>query len=221
MKLALTSAGLCSKDIADAVAKLVGKPLGQISVAVINEASAVEPGDKTWLIDELVRLRRFVGGEIDIISLLALDIETVRERARFADVIYVVGGNTDYLMSVYQKTGFSKLLKDELLRDKVYVGSSAGSMVLGRRISTNAYRKNFGSKAISVLISEYMSLVDFAIFPHLNSEYFTNRCPEAIEGRLDGFVYTVYAISDNQAIIVDDDKIDFIGSPPVEFRPKV
>ncbi len=211
MKLLLASAGLFTQELADTLAGLVGKSLDSINVAVINEASAVEPGDKRWFIDEMIHLRDYVGGEIDIINLLALDRETVKQRLEFADAIYVVGGMTDYLMTVYEKTGFADLLRNELLDDKVYVGSSAGSMVLGRRISTDQYKAIYRNGEPDFGVTEYMSLVDFAIFPHLNSKIFTRNREDIIESATHGFTSTVYAVEDTQAVVVDGNDVSFVG----------
>lgn len=95
MKAILSSTGITTPELAKSLSGLVDKPLEQINVAVINEATAVEPGDKRWSFDEMQNLSKVVGGEIDVINLLALDIKTVEERMGFADVIYVVGGMTD------------------------------------------------------------------------------------------------------------------------------
>jgi len=67
----------------------------------------------------------------------------------------MVGGNADYLMHVFNKSGFSKLLP-KLLQTKVYVGSSAGSRVIGRKVSNEAFNKIFGNR-ITFGITEYMN----------------------------------------------------------------
>ena len=55
MKLVLASQGFMNDKIANEVSKLVGKPLDNINVAIINEAYVVLGGDKSkrWLINEL------------------------------------------------------------------------------------------------------------------------------------------------------------------------
>lgn len=63
----------------------------------------MEPGDKRWSFDEMYNLSRVVGGEIDVVNLLALDLKTIEQRMDFADVIYVVGGLSDYLMTVFER----------------------------------------------------------------------------------------------------------------------
>ena len=211
MKAILSSAGITTPEMTQTLSELVGKPLEQINVAVINEASAVEPGDKRWAFNEMQNLSHLVGGEIDVINLLALDLPTIEERLAFADVIYVVGGMSDYLMTVFERTGFSELLRNNLLNEKVYVGASAGSMVLGRRINTDEYKKVYRKGEQDFGVSEYMALVEFSIFPHLNSVTWTRNRAEAIKEAAKGAEYPVYAIEDTQAGVINGEKVSFVG----------
>lgn len=217
MKTLLTSAGVCTPELADALSALVGKPLEQINIAVINEAAAVEPGDKRWFFDEMQNLSRLVGGEIDLINLLALDVQTIEARMVFADVIYVVGGMTDYLMTVFERTGFRELLKSKLLNGKVYVGASAGSMVMGRRINAEGYKDVYRKGEQDFGVNEYLALVDFSIFPHLNSPLWTRNRVDVIREAVKDSTYPIYAIEDTQAVIVNDDKMSFVGGDIVKI----
>lgn len=211
MKAMLSSAGITTPELAQTLSRLVGKPLNQINVAVINEASAVESGDKRWFFNDMQRLSTTVGGEIDVVNLLALDMPTIKQRMAFADVIYVVGGVTDYLMTVFQRTGFGDLLKNELLKNAVYVGASAGSMVMGRRINTDGYTQIYRKGDQDFGVSEYVALVDIAIFPHLDSAIWTRNKPDVIRQATKDFNYPVYAITDTQAVVVDGENVSFVG----------
>jgi peptidase E len=101
MKLLLTSAGFTTQTIIDACIELVGKPADQINIAVVNEGYAVEEGDHTWVLEELTLLKKAFGGTLELVNLLALDIHKIEKRIALADIIYVVGGHTDYLMHVF------------------------------------------------------------------------------------------------------------------------
>lgn len=211
MKLLLTSAGIRTPELAAMLADLVGKPLQTVNVAVINEAAAVEPGDKRWFLDEMHTLSETIGGEMDFVNLLALDRSTVEQRLDFADVIYVVGGATDYLMTVFQQTGFNDLLTRKLLREKVYVGSSAGSMVLGRRITTDAYTQVYRAGERDFGVNEYLALTDFALFPHLDSQLWLRNRTEVIRDVATGFNYPIYAVKDTQAVVLNDARVFLVG----------
>lgn len=215
MRLILASAGFYTPEIIAKCVELVGKPQDQINLAVINEAYAVEHGDHGWVLNDLNNIKNNFKGRMELVNILALDVKTVKERLTLADVIFVVGGHTDYLMSVFKKTGFDKLLP-ELLKDKVYVGSSAGSMVLGNRISTSAYAKVYDEED-DYGTTEYMGLVDFAVKPHLSSELFPQNRKDVLVDVTKHYKGTVYGLTDDSAIVVDGNKTYIIGSKPVKI----
>ncbi len=210
MKLFLSSAGIRTQELAEALSSLIGKPLEDISIAVINEASAVEPGDKTWLLNEMNDLRKYVGGEIDFVNLLALNANEVKARVAFADVIYVVGGNPDYLLYLYEKTGFARSLRDTLLNEKAYIGSSAGSMVLGRRGSTNEYQSYYGGDR-DFGVADYLGVVDFVVKPHFGSSSLPRNHVDILLKASAVEQQSIYAIRDDQAIIIDNETVSFVG----------
>jgi dipeptidase E len=143
MRLLLTSAGFTSMAIVDSLVGLVGKPREQISFAIINEGYIVEEGDSRWTLEEINTVSTTFGGQLMLINLQALDIADIERRLMLCDAIYVVGGHTDYLNSVFDSCGLSDILP-KILESKVYVGSSAGSMIIGKRVSTGSYLKIYG-----------------------------------------------------------------------------
>ncbi|MBP9691164.1 Type 1 glutamine amidotransferase-like domain-containing protein [Candidatus Woesebacteria bacterium] len=213
MKLLLCSEGFTTEEIITKCEELVGKPRTAINVAVINEAYAVEhENNLRWVLENLNTVDKTFGGKLELVNLLGLDIHTIKERIEKADIIYVVGGHTDYLMSVFNKTGFSKILP-ELLKTKIYVGSSAGSMVLGKRLSAEAYEMIYGEKDIYGN-NDYLGLVDFSIMPHLDSPHFANRKEKLLEASKQ-HKGIIYALRDDTAIIVNGNEIALIGSEPL------
>ena len=215
MKLVLCSEGFYTPNTVQACVELCDKPQNQISIAIINEAFAAEDGDKYWVLDNLNDVAKNFKGGIDIVNLLALPLSKVEENIAKRDVIFVVGGNTDYLMHVFNKTGFSKLLP-KLLETKVYVGSSGGSMVVGRRVSTNAYTKIYGEPG-NYNVTDYLGLVDLAIKPHLDSSIFPNNRPEILEKVTAGTSFPVYALRDDSALVINGSEQRFIGSEPIKI----
>ena len=65
MKLILTSSEFSLNKIKEKLEEFTGKPLKEINVAILNEASAIEKGDKRWLISGLCEVSKFFGGEDD------------------------------------------------------------------------------------------------------------------------------------------------------------
>jgi dipeptidase E len=212
MKLVLCSEGFHTQNTIDACVELCGKPQKKITVAIINEAYAVEQGDKKWVLDNLNDVAKNFTAGIDIVNLLALSIIEIEERIMARDVIFVVGGNTDYQMHVFEKSSFAQLLP-KLLGTKVYVGSSAGSMVMGKRISSKAYHTVYGERD-EFGVTKYLGLVNLAIKPHMNSSHFPNNKPEVLERVAAGMDFPVYGLQDDSAIVVNGSQQRFIGSEP-------
>jgi dipeptidase E len=212
MKLVLCSEGFHTPNTVQACVELCAKPQSEITIAIINEAYAVETGGHQWVLDNLNDVANNFPAEIDIVNLLALPLEEVEARVTAKDVIFVVGGDTDYQMHVFKKTGFAGLLP-KLLETKVYVGSSAGSIVMGRRPPAAAKQKIYGESR-DYGVSDYLGLVDIAMFSHLNSPQFPDNRPEVLEELAGGTDFPVYALQDDSAIVIDGDKRTFIGSAP-------
>lgn len=213
MKLILASAGFTTEEIIKKCEELVGKPRKSISVAIINESYvAVPKNNLRWVLNDLNRVRDNFGGKLELVNLLALDLEEIKERIMVNDVVFVVGGHSDYLMNIFNKTGFSNILP-ELLKTKVYVGSSAGGMILGKRLTPEAYKKMYGERG-EYGISKFMELVDLTTMPHLDSPHFPNRRETLLEAAK-SHSGLIYGLRDDCAVVVEDGKIYTIGSSPL------
>lgn len=151
---------------------------------------------------------------MDIVNLLALPLKEVEERILQKDAIFVVGGHTDYLMSVFIKTGFAKLLP-KLLKSKVYIGSSAGSMVIGKRLASEAYKEMY-KEVVGFGITKYLEFVDFAIMPHIDSKDFPGRKEKLIRASKQ-HSGKIYGLRDDSAVVVNGKSISTIGSKPIIF----
>ncbi len=212
MKLLLTSNGFTTPEIIAACVHLVSKPRPDIKIALINEAYAVERGNKRWVVEESQQIIDAFPGFLDIVNLLALKPDQIRERLEAADVIFVLGGHTDYQMYVFNKSGLSDMLP-ELLKTKVYVGSSAGAMVLGKRVNTEAYQRVYAEGG-TYGVTRYLEFVDFAMKPHLGSTHFVNNREAVILDISKTYDAKLYALKDTQAIQVIDGGVTYLGGKP-------
>lgn len=210
MKLLLTSAGISNTSIAQALFDLVGKKLAEISLVFVPTASNMEMGDKTWLIDDLINLKKLDLKSIDIADISAVEKSVWLSKFEAADVLYFEGGSTYHLMEWITKSGLQEMLP-ELLKTKVFVGVSAGSMVackdLSLKISQIVYEEDL-DKTEDMLGLGY---VDFYILPHLNSEYFTKVREEHIRESTMGMTEKIYALDDQSAVKVVDGKAEVVS----------
>jgi len=198
MKAILASSGFTNEEIIRACEELVGKSREKISFVILNEAIKAEKGDCRWLIEGLTEIAGNFGGTIELVDLQAHDLAYVKERIRWCDVVFCFGGQTDYLKEVFEKTGFAKLLP-EVLEEKVWVGSSAGSCVLCHKESKET---SVGVFQETVANRHYLELLPIFFLPHYGSEWFPQLTKEVAvrESKLTDL--PVYLMSDRAALVV-------------------
>ncbi|MBI2065388.1 MAG: Type 1 glutamine amidotransferase-like domain-containing protein [Candidatus Yanofskybacteria bacterium] len=210
MKLLLTSGGITNKSIADALFELVGKRPEDTSLVFIPTASNVEKGDKDWLINDLINLKNLNLKEIDIADISAIGKELWLPRMEEADVLFFGGGNSYHLMEWLNKSGLTEILP-ELLKNKVYVGLSAGSMVTGKDLALIQSQILYGEDWERKEDMAGLNFVDFYFFPHLNSLHFNLRKEDIIRDAVKDIDGKVYAMDDNSALKIVDGKIEIIS----------
>lgn len=218
MKLILASQGFMTDEIAKKVEELVGKPLEKINIAIINEAYVAKPetSSKRWLIRELSKLEHYVGGIIDFVNLRAYDKEEVKRRLQNADMMYIVGGKNLILPDLFKETGFDEILK-EFAEEKVVMGTSAGSIVLGKQIESDDYWKARYDVTNEEIENKTLGFVNFNIVPHYKSEKHPEVTQKFCREKLQDNPFPVYAITDEQAIVYDNGNISFVGGEPDVF----
>lgn len=213
MKLILASSGLANEEIITALEEMVGKPRQEIDVAVINEAIKAETGDMRWFSEELTRLTSIIGGNIEFVDLQAHDMDYIKSRIDLADMVFCFGGNTDYLANTFTKTGFDKILP-EILDEKVWVGSSAGSCVLCYKESDEIQSSIYKEKRETDHFMEYVPII---FLPHLHG-FFEFDQPEVLRAS-ELTDLPVYALSDDCALkIIDQNPPVILGTDDIVAR---
>ena len=211
MKLLLTSGGLSNSSIVNALQELVVKPFSELKIAFIPTAANLEEGDKKdWFIKDLINLKELKFNSIDIVDISALPKEIWLERLKEADVLYVEGGNTYHLMYWFNQSCLSEILP-ELLKTKIYVGVSAGTVVATQSIINAHSEKQLLLDIKEITYNNGLSLVNFMIEPHINSVWFKDSTFDNLEKRSKEYKYPIYGIDDNSAIKIDGDKIELIS----------
>jgi len=219
MKLLLTSGGITNDTIAKALEELVGKPAKDTKIGFIPTAANSERGDKEWLINDLHCIKER-GYFVDIIELTALTPDAVLKALEDKDVIFVGGGNTFYLSYWLQKSGLFKILP-ELLKTKVYVGISAGSMIMGDSLVLSSQAQNnpqaFEDEDYDLAVSmgeasgKTLCIAPLIFRPHLNSRWAPNARNEIISKKVAKLTDRVYALDDNSALKIIDGKIEVVS----------
>jgi dipeptidase E len=209
MKLLLTSAGITNKSIAKALFELVGKKPEETSLVFVPTASNVEKGDKDWLINDLINLKKQNFKQIEIADISAVDKSIWLPKFEEADVLFFEGGNTYHLMEWINKSGLKELLP-ELLINKVYVGLSAGSMVTSKDLALSISQMVYGEDLDRTDELAGLNYVSFYFLPHLNSKWFPLLRETKIREVADKMKDKVYAFDDNGALKIVDGKIEIV-----------
>lgn len=141
------------------------------------------------------------------IAVTVLDVATstfaeCQHTIKHSDMIYVSGGNTFYLLEVLGETGLDKVLSEEINQGKIYIGESAGAIVLSPSID---YIDKMDDKEKAPKLSDFtgLNLIDFSPLPHVGHQYLGSFAEEIIasyqgESNLVPF-------SDDQLIILKED----------------
>jgi dipeptidase E len=223
MRLLLTSLGLSNESIRAALTELMGKPIVDAKLVFVPTAmhAVADGGEYLW--EDIARQSEFGWRSASILELTALPsipeshwLPWVRE----ADVIMVDGGNTPYLSYWFEKSGFAAKLPS-LLERSVYVGVSAGSMVVSHTLIINANKlksmgvysdDQYGDEAPLNFGSDFtLKLVPVVVRPHLNASYFEHVSIADMQQACAEIDAPVYAIDDQTALKVVDGDIEVVS----------
>ena len=214
MKLLLTSGGVTNPSIHSALLQLLGKPIAECHALVVPTAQwghpMCGPASVRGLVAAEPDFRHFSGlgwaslGVLELTALPTVGAERWVPWIREADVLLVDGGDATYLCHWMRESGLVDLLPS--LSETVWVGLSAGSMVMTPRIGEDFVGWKPPSGDDSTL-----GIVDFSICPHLAQEGMPGNSMAEAEQWVAGIAGPAYAIDDETAIKVVDGTVDVIS----------
>ena len=213
MKLLLTSGGVSNPSIQEALVDLLGQPVADSTALCIPTAGYGHPRVTPERAYEFItgtastpmcELGWKSVGVLELTALPSIDKERWVRWVREADVLLVNGGDALYLCHWMRQSGLADLLPS--LRETVWVGLSAGSMVMTPRIGADfvGWKSPTGSDST-------LGIVDFCIFPHLDHEALPDNTLANAERWAAGIAGPAYAIDDETAITVVDGQVEVIS----------
>ena len=161
-KIVLTSCGIIDSELKDQFYRLLDKDISQIKLLYITIAVDGEKDtDRKWLEEEYATILNLGIKKENIIEY------HYEENVDFSsyDIIYMIGGNTFYLLKELKEKNLVKKIIQAINNGVIYIGSSAGSIILGKTIETALpYDENW------VGIEDFtgLNIVDGIIIPHAN-----------------------------------------------------
>jgi dipeptidase E len=214
VKLLLTSGGVTNTSIRDALVDLLGKPIADSDALCIPTAQYghpwVGPGVKAWQFisgnspNPMVDLGWKSVGVLELTALPSIDEERWVPMLRETDVLLAAGGDALYLCYWMRQSGLADLLPS--LNETVWVGLSAGSMVLTPRIGQDfvQWRPPTGD-------DRTLGLVDFSICPHLAPDGMPGNSMAEAEKWAADIAGPAYAMDDQTAITVTDGAVEVVS----------
>src|SRR3989344_2521676 len=171
----------------------------------IDTAAEIEEGDKTWLRNDRQALvdAGFIVSDYTITNKSKNQLES---DLNGFDYIYLSGGNTAYLLEQSQKSGFVSLIKELVQKGKIYIGTSAGSIIAGPRLPDY-----FADEDAELENNDGYGFVNFTLLPHWGSEDFKERyLGERLKIVYKDDQVPLLLLTDNQYVHVQNDQIKIV-----------
>ena len=159
----LTSTGFSSKNVYDKFVEMAN-PSIEDSVAIITTAS--EEKEKN-------EFSQFAYQQLEKMGYQNIDFFDVEfqnpEELKKYNVLYMCGGNTFYLLKYLKESGADKIISDLVKQGVVYVGVSAGSIVIGPNINiANEVDPDPNDVKLSDLTG--LGVIDLIVCPHFTEQ---------------------------------------------------
>ena len=190
-------------DVADLFVKFAeGKCAGK-TVTFIPTASLVE--EVKFYVDTGKKALEERGLIVDELEISTATKEQIASTIQKNDYVYITGGNTFFLLQELKRTGADKLISEHINSGKMYIGESAGSIVLSCDIE---YVKDMDDFTAAPNIGTFsaLNMIDFYPVPHHTNFPFKEAVQSIIsryEGKLD-----LCPISNTEAIVVRGNKFE-------------
>ncbi|HEY3779638.1 MAG TPA: Type 1 glutamine amidotransferase-like domain-containing protein [Fimbriimonadaceae bacterium] len=243
MKLLLTSSGISNPSINNALVELLGKPISECNALCIPTAIypfSVGPSMAYKFItgtasSPMCGLGWKSLGVLELTALPSVKRENWASVVQEADALLVFGGDVLYLRYWMRESGLADLFAS--LPNMVYVGVSAGSMVIASEIAeTYTHSKppddeDIKSEEISLATPEGeafnitlavapgLGQTDFALIPHVENERFPENSLASIEKWVSKVSVPLYAIDDQTAIKVAGGNVEVISEGEWKLFP--
>jgi dipeptidase E len=161
--LLLTSTGLTSPHIYEKFRSIVANPKNQ-PVAIITTAAEGKENNK------YSQLAKKQFESLGFVSVDFIDLETQPEKDLLSyGIIYVCGGNTFKLLKFARKANFKLSIEKLLERNGIYIGVSAGSIIVSPSINiANEVKPDPNDIGLEDLTG--FNITNLIILPHYSPE---------------------------------------------------
>jgi len=147
-----------------------------------------------------------IGLVVDELEITKATKKEIAKKLETNDYIFVSGGNTFFLLQELKKKGVDEIIIEQIKAGKIYIGASAGSMILSPNIE---YVKDYDDFTKAPDLKDdftALSVIDFYPCPHHTNAPFKKAVEKVISKY--GTQLKILPISNSQTITVNGNKIN-------------
>ena len=156
--------------VAHDIPRFLEKSPSDLNLAFITTAREVEKGDLKWSDEDRESLVK-AGFNVFDFTITEKNLVEIKNTLDKADVLHFCGGNQFYLLKKIQECNCFDLIREYVIKGKIYFGSSAGAIIAGPDIYPTRLIDEAGQVGI---LKSYkgLGLVDFIVLPHWGDDFF-------------------------------------------------
>jgi dipeptidase E len=145
-----------------------------------------------------------IGADIKVVELESCVRQDIYQQINGADILWVGGGQTGYLLYWFHRSELFGKLESLLAKGLVYVGSSGGSMACSK--TQHAAELYIGAEEPGAALIPGFGLLDFEVYPHFKDIFLPKirKVWRREYGKL-------CLLKDGEAIAIEGDEIRFFG----------
>lgn len=142
-----------------------------------------------------------LGLRIDELDISFASLPEITEKIQKNDFIFVGGGNTFFLLQEMQKSGANKVISEAIKQSKLYIGTSAGSVILAPTIDY-VEKMDEKVKAPQLKSTQGLNLITFYPLPHYDNEPFKKQAHEIFKAFNSSL--NLVKFNNDEAVIVEN-----------------
>lgn len=205
MRLFLTSQ---SQYVAHSIGQKLRDEVDKAAVFITTTIQDKPHTDLRWHMDNRTKLTS-AGFHFDDYDIAGKTNSQIKKDLSNYEIMYVEGGNSYYLLQESQKNNFGEYVKQRVETGMIYIGCSAGSVIMGPDIEP-VRRDETTPLAPDLKGTKAFGLVNFVIMPHWGGEEYRHLYNDYRIKHIYHEDYPYILINDHQYVEVVDDKFHIV-----------
>ena len=192
-------------EVASLFPKFAGEEIKGKRVTFIPTASLVE--EVRFYVDDDRKAFEELGIIVEELEITTASPDKISEILNRNDYIFVSGGNTFYLLQELRRKGADALITEQIRAGKLYIGTSAGSVILCPDIEF-VKEMDYSHAAPELQSFTGLNIVDFYILPHYLDFPFEETTQNVVKKY--GKKLDLRPISNKQVITIAENRIEIL-----------